>query len=160
MIAQLVHVWVVLCQYGDDVTLLPNDESRLLLRGVPEINAVKLKRDKRRDSHVFHFKGSFIFISMRFRTHLEQLISKLQVVLLSDAAPCYLGNKNPAILPAHDGDAQRLRPFGDSDTSWLFYVWPETPKHTKWASTNKTKKIKSTHTHTHTCIYCHIQICI
>lgn len=47
VVAQLVHVWVVLCQYGDGVTLLPNDESRLLLRGVPEINAVKLKRDRK-----------------------------------------------------------------------------------------------------------------
>lgn len=47
MVAQLVHVWVVLCQYGDGVALLPDDESRLLLRGVPEINAVKLKRHRK-----------------------------------------------------------------------------------------------------------------
>lgn len=51
MIAQLVHVWVVLCQYGDGVTLLPDDESGLLLGGVPEINAVKLRRDREREIH-------------------------------------------------------------------------------------------------------------
>ncbi len=51
VIAQLVHVWVVLCQYGDGVTLLPDDESGLLLGGVPEINAVKLRRARERDSH-------------------------------------------------------------------------------------------------------------
>lgn len=62
MIAQLVHVWVVLRQYGDGVTLLPNDESGLLLRGVPEINAVKLRRHRERDSHVFDLRSSSVFL--------------------------------------------------------------------------------------------------
>lgn len=62
MIAQLVHVWVVLCQYGDGVTLLPNDESGLLLRGVPEINAVKLQRHREKDSHVFDLRSSSVFL--------------------------------------------------------------------------------------------------
>lgn len=60
-----------------------------------------------------------------FFTNLQQLISKLQVVLLSDAASCYLRNENTSILPAHDGDAQRLRPFRDSDTARLLYVRPK-----------------------------------
>lgn len=33
--AELVHVWVVLGQDGDGVTLLPDDEPGLLLRGTP-----------------------------------------------------------------------------------------------------------------------------
>lgn len=62
VIAQLVHVWVVLCQYGDGVTLLPDDESGLLLGGVPEINAVKLQRARERDSHVLSLTMSSVFL--------------------------------------------------------------------------------------------------
>lgn len=42
MAAELVHVWVVLGQDGDSVTLLPNDEPGLLLRGAPQVYAVEL----------------------------------------------------------------------------------------------------------------------
>lgn len=42
MAAELVHVWVVLGQDGDGVTLLPDDEPGLLLRGAPQIDAIEL----------------------------------------------------------------------------------------------------------------------
>lgn len=42
MAAELVHVWVVLGQDGDSVTLLPNDEPGLLLRGTPQVYAIEL----------------------------------------------------------------------------------------------------------------------
>lgn len=64
VIAQLVHVRVVLCQYGNGVALLPNDESGLLLGGVPEINAIKLRRDRERDSHVLSVTMSSAFLRM------------------------------------------------------------------------------------------------
>lgn len=40
--AELVHVGVVLGQDGDGVTLLPNDEPGLLLRGTPQVYAIEL----------------------------------------------------------------------------------------------------------------------
>lgn len=40
--AELVHVWVILGQDGDSVTLLPNDEPGLLLRGAPQVYAIEL----------------------------------------------------------------------------------------------------------------------
>lgn len=73
----------------------------------------------------FHEKNGFISLRVCL-TNLQQLISKLQVVLLSDAASRYLRNENTSILPAHDGDAQRLRPFRDGDTARLLYVRPIT----------------------------------
>ena len=42
MDAQLVHVGVVLGHDGDGVTLLANDQPRLLLRGDPQVDAVEL----------------------------------------------------------------------------------------------------------------------
>lgn len=42
MVAQLVHVWVVLGHDGDGITLLPNDETSLLLRSVPQVDAIIL----------------------------------------------------------------------------------------------------------------------
>ena len=42
MAAELVHVWVVLGQDGDGVTLLPDDEPGLLLRGAPQVYAIEL----------------------------------------------------------------------------------------------------------------------
>lgn len=42
MAAELVHVWVILGQDGDSVTLLPNDEPGLLLRGAPQVYAIEL----------------------------------------------------------------------------------------------------------------------
>ena len=40
--AELVHMWVVLGQNGDSVTLLSNDEPGLLLRGAPQVYAIEL----------------------------------------------------------------------------------------------------------------------
>lgn len=40
--AELVHVRVVLGQDGDGVTLLPDDEPGLLLRGAPQVYAIEL----------------------------------------------------------------------------------------------------------------------
>lgn len=40
--AELVHVWVVLGQDGDSVTILPDDEPGLLLRGTPQVYAIEL----------------------------------------------------------------------------------------------------------------------
>ena len=42
MDAQLVHVGVVLGHDGDGITLLANDQPRLLLRGDPQVDAVEL----------------------------------------------------------------------------------------------------------------------
>lgn len=42
MVAQLVHVWVVLGHNGDGVTLLADDETSLLLRSVPQVDAIIL----------------------------------------------------------------------------------------------------------------------
>lgn len=42
MVAQLVHVGVVLSHNGDGVTLLANDEARLLFCSVPQVDAVEL----------------------------------------------------------------------------------------------------------------------
>ena len=49
MVAQLVHVWVVLGHNGDGVTLLADDETSLLLRGVPQVDAIKLIKEEQRD---------------------------------------------------------------------------------------------------------------
>lgn len=47
MVAQLVHVWVVLCHNGDGVALLADDETSLLLSSVPQVDAIVLiKREK------------------------------------------------------------------------------------------------------------------
>lgn len=45
MVAQLIHVWVVLGHNGDGVTLLADDEARLLLRGVSQVDAIILMKD-------------------------------------------------------------------------------------------------------------------
>lgn len=42
MVAQLVHVWVVLGHDGDGITLLPDDEPGLLLSGVPQVYSIIL----------------------------------------------------------------------------------------------------------------------
>lgn len=43
VVAQLEHVRVVLGQNGDGVTLLPDDQPRLLLVGVAKVDSVELK---------------------------------------------------------------------------------------------------------------------
>ena len=43
-----MHVWIVLRHDGDGVTLLANDEPSLLLRGVPQVNAIVLQRGEER----------------------------------------------------------------------------------------------------------------
>lgn len=43
MVAQLVHVRVVLGHDGDGVALLANDEAGLLLGGVAQVDAIILK---------------------------------------------------------------------------------------------------------------------
>lgn len=48
MAAELVHVWVVLGQDGDGVTLLPDDEPGLLLRGTPQVYAIELGKTQSR----------------------------------------------------------------------------------------------------------------
>lgn len=42
MVAQLVHVWVVLGHDGDGIALLPDDEAGLLLGGVPQVDSIIL----------------------------------------------------------------------------------------------------------------------
>lgn len=42
VVAQLVHVWVVLGHNGDGVTLLADDETSLLLRSIPQVDAIIL----------------------------------------------------------------------------------------------------------------------
>lgn len=49
MVAQLVHVWVVLGHNGDGVTLLADDEASLLLRGVPQVDAIILMEKEQCD---------------------------------------------------------------------------------------------------------------
>lgn len=49
VVAQLVHVWVVLGHDGDGVTLLADDEASLLLRGVPQVDAIILIEEEQRD---------------------------------------------------------------------------------------------------------------
>lgn len=44
VVAQLVHVWVVLGHNGDGVTLLPDDETGLLLCRVPQVDAIILEQ--------------------------------------------------------------------------------------------------------------------
>lgn len=44
VVAQLVHVRVVLGHDGDGVTLLADDETSLLLRGVAQVDAIILKQ--------------------------------------------------------------------------------------------------------------------
>lgn len=48
MATELVHVWVILGQDGDGVTLLPDDESGLLLCGAPQVYAIELGRHQGR----------------------------------------------------------------------------------------------------------------
>lgn len=43
MVAQLEHVRVILSQDGDRVTLLPDDQPRLLLVCVAKVDSIKLK---------------------------------------------------------------------------------------------------------------------
>lgn len=49
MVAQLVHVWVVLGHNGDGITLLPNDKTSLLLCSVPQVDTIKLKEERKCD---------------------------------------------------------------------------------------------------------------
>lgn len=45
MVAQLVHVWVVLGHNGDGVTLLADDQTGLLLRSIPQVNTIILAKE-------------------------------------------------------------------------------------------------------------------
>lgn len=47
VVSQLVHVWVVLSHDSDGVTLLANDQPSLLLRGVPQVDAIELKWEEK-----------------------------------------------------------------------------------------------------------------
>lgn len=47
VVAQLVHVWVVLGHNGDGVTLLSDDEASLLLGGVPQVDSIILIQEGR-----------------------------------------------------------------------------------------------------------------
>lgn len=47
MVSQLVHVWVVLSHDSDGVTLLAYDQPSLLLRGVPQVDAIELKWEEK-----------------------------------------------------------------------------------------------------------------
>lgn len=47
VVAQLVHMWVVLGHDGDGVTLLSNDETSLLLCSIPQVDTVELIKRKR-----------------------------------------------------------------------------------------------------------------
>lgn len=49
MVAQLVHVWVVLGHNGDGVTLLADDEAGLLLRSVPQVDTIILIKAEKCD---------------------------------------------------------------------------------------------------------------
>lgn len=42
MVAQLVHMWVVLGHNGDGIALLPDDEAGLLLSGVAQVDSIIL----------------------------------------------------------------------------------------------------------------------
>lgn len=46
VVAQLVHVWVVLRHNGDGVTLLADDETSLLLGSVPQVDAIVLIKER------------------------------------------------------------------------------------------------------------------
>lgn len=48
MVAQLVHVWVVLCHDCDGVTLLTYDKTRLLLGGITQVYPIILRQIKHR----------------------------------------------------------------------------------------------------------------
>lgn len=47
VVAQLVHVWVVLGHNGDGVTLLPDDETGLLLCRIPQVDAIILEQKEK-----------------------------------------------------------------------------------------------------------------
>lgn len=48
MVSQLVHVWVVLGHNGDGVTLLADNETSLLLCSVPQVDAIKLIKGRKK----------------------------------------------------------------------------------------------------------------
>lgn len=48
VVAQLVHVWVVLGHNGDGVTLLANYETGLLLGSIPQVDTIILTKEGRR----------------------------------------------------------------------------------------------------------------
>ncbi len=54
VVAQLVHVWVVLGHDGDGVTLLADDETSLLLGSVSQVDAIILMKGKKCDTGVTH----------------------------------------------------------------------------------------------------------
>lgn len=57
MVAQLVHVWVVLGHDGDGVTLLANDETSLLLRSVPQVYSIVLIETEKCDFESAEHEG-------------------------------------------------------------------------------------------------------
>ena len=55
--------------------------------------------------------------------YLQQLVPKLQLVLVCDAASRHLGDKDATVLPSNDGDAQWLRPFVYGHSARLLQMW-------------------------------------
>lgn len=52
VVAQLVHVRVVLGHDGDGIALLPDDETSLLLRSVPQVDAIILLQEEKRAQYI------------------------------------------------------------------------------------------------------------
>lgn len=64
MVAQLVHVWVVLGHDGDGVTLLADDEASLLLRSVPQVDTIILIKEETKCGYV-KFRGEGVIEERR-----------------------------------------------------------------------------------------------
>lgn len=56
MVAELIHVWVVLGHDRDGVTLLANDEPRLLLGGIAQVYPIVLRE---RNKNQFELHDTF-----------------------------------------------------------------------------------------------------
>lgn len=73
MVPQLVHMRVVLGHDGDGVALLADDEAGLLLRGVPQVDAVVLTGEQRKES-VLGETGDWIGTPSRLLTGWSHFI--------------------------------------------------------------------------------------
>lgn len=78
MIAQLVHVWVVLCHDRDGVTLLPNDQACLLLGGITQVYPIILRKITEKVTKQLHLK------SLSVRSKSLQIIDNFCIFYITD----------------------------------------------------------------------------
>lgn len=143
MVAQLVHVWVVLCHDRDGITLLAYDKARLLLSGIAQVYPIVLRKitdshqshqtattqitnikNQSLRNHAFRIIADDRKIGPRHSTDLKKLVSILQACLVCNAASSHLGYKDTPILTTDDGDAQRFSAFMHNHVPRLLQVRP------------------------------------